>query len=61
VRLEPYRESAYQLLMRAHAAAGDRADALRAYEQCRRLLLAELGVGPSPETEAVYHALLGRG
>jgi DNA-binding SARP family transcriptional activator len=61
VRLEPYRESAYQLLMRAHAAAGDRADALRAYEQCRRLLLAELGVEPSPETRAVYQALRGRG
>jgi SARP family transcriptional regulator, regulator of embCAB operon len=60
VRLEPYRESAYQLLMRAHAAAGDRAHAVRAYAECRRLLLAELGVGPSPQTEAVYHALLGR-
>jgi DNA-binding SARP family transcriptional activator len=61
VRLEPYRENAYQFLMRAPAAAGDRADALGAYAECRRLLLAELGVGPSPETQAVYHALVGRG
>jgi DNA-binding SARP family transcriptional activator len=61
VRLEPFRESAYQLLMRARAAAGDRADALRAYAACREFLLAELGVGPSPETEAVYRALLADG
>jgi DNA-binding SARP family transcriptional activator len=59
VRLEPFRESGYQLLMRARAAAGDRADALRVYEQCRRLLQEELGVGPSPETEAVHRTLLG--
>jgi DNA-binding SARP family transcriptional activator len=59
VRLEPFRESGYRLLMRARAAAGDRADALRAYEQCRQLLLAELGVGPSSDTEAVYRTLAG--
>ena len=44
--------------MEAHAAAGNRAEALRVYERCRRLLADELGAYPSPETEAVYRALL---
>jgi len=56
--LEPFRETGWTRLMRAHAATGNRAEALRAYEQCRTLLTKELGTEPSPETEAVYLALL---
>jgi len=37
---------------------GDRAEALRIYELCRERLVEELGVGPSPETEALQVALL---
>ena len=44
--------------MAAHAAAGNRAEALRVYERCRRLLAEELGAYPSPETESVYRQLL---
>ena len=58
VVLEPYRETSYQLLMRAHAAVGNRAEALRVYERCRRLLSEELGVSPSSQTEAVYLEIL---
>jgi SARP family transcriptional regulator, regulator of embCAB operon len=58
LRSEPFRESLYRLLMRAHAAAGNRAEALRTYERCRKLLADELGVSPSPETEAIYLDLL---
>lgn len=58
VGYEPFRESAYQLLMRAHAAAGNRAEALRAFERCRRLLAEELGADPSPETQALHVRLL---
>lgn len=60
VALEPFRETAHRRLMQAHAAAGNRAEALRAYERCRRLLAEELGVDPSPETEATYLELLGQ-
>ena len=56
---EPYRESAHRLAMAAHAAAGSRGEALRAYERCRRLLAEELGVRPAPETESAYLTLLG--
>lgn len=58
VSLEPLRESGYRHLMRLHAARGDRAEALRIYELCRARLVDELGVGPSPDTEALQVALL---
>jgi len=44
--------------MRAHAALGNRAEALRTYHWCRELMADELGVSPSPETEAVYLEVL---
>jgi DNA-binding SARP family transcriptional activator len=58
VALEPFRETSYQLLMRAHTAVGNRAEALRVYERCRSFLAEELGVPPSPQTEAVYLEIL---
>ena len=58
VALEPYRDSAHRRLLRAHTAAGDRGEALRAYDRYRRVLADELGVGPSPELEAVHLELL---
>jgi len=59
VRLEPYRESGYRRLMRVLAANGDRAEAVRAYNQCRDLLDQELGVTPSAETESLYREIAG--
>lgn len=59
LEVAPFRESAHRRLMRAHVAAGDRAEALRVYEQCRTLLRDELGVNPSDETQALYAELLG--
>jgi SARP family transcriptional regulator, regulator of embCAB operon len=58
IALEPYRETGYRQLMAAHAAAGNRAEALRVYERCRQLLATELGAYPSPETESNYRELL---
>ncbi|OLC26156.1 MAG: hypothetical protein AUG06_10410 [Actinobacteria bacterium 13_1_20CM_2_65_11] len=57
VRLEPYRESGYRRLMRMLSAKGDRAEAVRVYNQCRDLLQAELGVTPSSETESLYREI----
>jgi DNA-binding SARP family transcriptional activator len=56
---DPFDERATRVLMAAHEAAGNRAAALDAYEQCRRLLDDALGVRPSSETEAVFVAMLG--
>jgi DNA-binding SARP family transcriptional activator/tetratricopeptide (TPR) repeat protein len=58
VALDEVREAGYRVLMRALDAAGERAEALRVWERCRVLLADELGVDPSPDTEAVYLAIL---
>jgi hypothetical protein len=52
--LDPAKEAAYRQLMWALAAAGERGEALRVWERCRITLVEELGIDPSPETEAVY-------
>ena len=58
LRHDPLREEAYRLLMRLHAARGDRARALRAYHACAATLERELGVAPSAATRELYEALL---
>jgi DNA-binding SARP family transcriptional activator len=58
VALEPFHESSHRALMRAHATAGNKAEALRSYWRCRQLLGEELGVDPAPATEALYLQLL---
>src|SRR3954447_8951282 len=58
IALQPFRDSGYRRLMQAHVAAGNRAEALRVYDRCRRLLSEELGAYPSPETEAIFRELL---
>jgi DNA-binding SARP family transcriptional activator len=59
VALDPYRENGYVRLMRLHLSRGDRAEALRVYEQCRDTLAHDLGVRPSSQTDAVYREMLG--
>ncbi len=51
--VEPSRESAHRLLIRAHLARGDRASAAKALVACRDALRRELGVAPSRETESL--------
>jgi DNA-binding SARP family transcriptional activator/tetratricopeptide (TPR) repeat protein len=58
VKAEPYRESAYALLMRSLEAQGNVAEALGAYEQLRRRLRDELGVSPGPSLRALHQRLL---
>jgi DNA-binding SARP family transcriptional activator len=53
VRAEPLRESAHQVLIRAHLAEGNRFEAARQYHSCRHLLQRELGVLPSPAMQAL--------
>jgi DNA-binding SARP family transcriptional activator len=60
IEREPFRESAYAMLMEVHAARGDVAEALMVYERLRRLLSSELGVPPSPSVAALHRRLLGQ-
>lgn len=55
---EPFDEMACQALMRAHAAAGNRAEALRVYANCRKLFRDELAAEPSEQTVAVFLSIL---
>lgn len=60
VALEPFREASHRALILAHQAAGDAAEAARAYEDCRELMREALGVDPSPETQRLHrHVLRG--
>jgi SARP family transcriptional regulator, regulator of embCAB operon len=58
MRLAPYRESGYRLLMEVLAAQSNVAEALLTYEQLRRLLREELGANPGPATQALHKRLL---
>jgi predicted ATPase/DNA-binding SARP family transcriptional activator len=55
--LEPWHEEGHRQLMWLLAAAGQRSAALAQYDNCRRLLQAELGVEPAVETTALYQAI----
>ncbi len=55
---EPLREGPRSLLMRALAATGRHAEALRAFDDFRRLLGDELGIDPSPALAALHDELL---
>ncbi len=58
VKLEPYREGGYALLMRAQAGQGNVAEALRTFEQLRSFLRDELGASPSAPLLALHESLL---
>lgn len=60
VDLDPYRESAYVQLMRAHVAAGNAALAIATYERLRARLADEMGVDPSPTAEAAFLEIVRR-
>ena len=51
VRGEPLRESAHRALIRVHLAEGNRSEAIRQGELCRRLLREKLGVDASPQLD----------
>src|SRR5215470_14649473 len=55
---EPLREDVHRMLMRAYAFTGNRAKAVDQYQKCRRILQAELGVEPMPETQSLYCQIL---
>jgi len=50
VRLEPLRETAHAVLIRAHLAEGNHSEAVRQYFRCRDALAAELAIEPSQST-----------
>lgn len=60
LRIEPWREEVYRRLMLYLVEAGRPNEALRAYEECRRALQAEVEAEPSPETTRMRDSILER-
>jgi transcriptional activator/AAA ATPase-like protein len=58
VAADGYDEESLRILLRAYVAGGRVAAALAAYAQVRERLAADLGTDPSPETVALYTAIL---
>ncbi len=56
--LDTLHEPAHRQLMLLYAWAGQRAAALRQYQECQRILDTELGVPPLAETAQLYAAIL---
>jgi DNA-binding SARP family transcriptional activator len=52
---EPLRESAHRVVIHAHLAEGNRGEALRQYALYHRVIVDQLGVGPSVEMERLRH------
>ena len=61
VKLSPFREAGYRLLMEALAAQGNTAEALQVYDAVRCRLRDELGTVPGVELQALHRRLLGSG
>jgi LuxR family transcriptional regulator, maltose regulon positive regulatory protein len=57
VELDPQAETFHRGLIRGLVALDRRAEALQAYERCRALLRAGLGIDPAPETERLVRDL----
>jgi DNA-binding SARP family transcriptional activator len=55
---DPHDEAALRIVMRAHVSAGRPASALAAYVRVRERLAEDLGVPPSPETEALHDRIV---
>ncbi len=58
IQLDPLRERSYRTLMAVRLQGGDRAAAIQTFQQCEKVLAAELGVPPSPETRQLYNRIL---
>ncbi len=59
--LDPWREEAHRQMMLLLARSGQRSAALAQYAACRRVLAAEMGVEPLPETTALFERIRAAG
>ena len=58
IREDPLRERSRELLMLALYRSGRHAEALRTYQQLRRVLVEELGLDPSPPLQRLQERIL---
>ncbi len=60
LEIDKAQEEAYQLLIQAYSAIGERSTAIRLYQRCVTALREELGVDPLPETVALFEQARGK-
>ena len=60
IAAEPLREESHEAVMRLHALAGRRAQAMDAYQRLTAILDAELGAEPSPAAQRLFEEIRGR-
>ncbi|HUE83281.1 MAG TPA: bacterial transcriptional activator domain-containing protein [Pyrinomonadaceae bacterium] len=60
LREDQFREDIHCLVMKAHAALGNRGAVKEQYQALKGLLGEELGVEPEPETQKLYQELIGQ-
>ncbi len=58
IEIDPCSEAAHRSAMIAYSAMGDKAGMVRQFDKCKKLLLNDLGVTPSPQTEKLYRTLI---
>jgi DNA-binding SARP family transcriptional activator len=54
---DPWREDAHRLVMHCHVRQGERAEALRHYQLCERILRTELGAAPETATRELFERI----
>lgn len=55
--LDNTNETAFRLLMRSHAALGERTTSIQVYNEAVKVLKDEIGVDPMPETDELMHLI----
>jgi len=60
VGADPLRESAHATVITVHLAEGNQSEAIRVFDRYRHLLLAEMGLEPTPHLEALLPARYDR-
>jgi len=58
IEIEPCYEVAHRSAMIAYSAIGDKVGMVKQFDKCKKLLLNDLGVTPSPQTEKLYQTLI---
>ncbi len=61
IKADPGWEEAYRKLMSLYSRIGMRAEAIRVYDECKRVLERELGVDPDELTTSIYNRIVESG
>ena len=60
LNIDPAWEEAYRIQMKAHMLNGNRPQAIRCFEKCKKVLDQEFGIEPLPDTINLYKSIKGK-